>query len=224
MPQSAMAFAIDVGAGYSLLDLSNPDTSTARSSGFGGTLGGYYSICGNQNFDFGLKGSVFYSQMDNDVNTAFLSEKTKYYNAGLGVELSVYNVFASWQYKYNRIDIELEGNIHNTSAYSDYMSQFELGYIFYVNTMQVRLVYQRTDGTLPMADTSLSSDTDFNSNAFMVVLRFDLSPKRASSESYRYGDGDGYKPSEKTYDEKSAPEQPSYRSYRWAPSPSPYIK
>lgn len=226
---SANALSLEVGAGYGLLDLSNPDGSDARSTGMGGTIAAYYSVFGNENYDFGVKGSAYYAQLDNDVNTAFLNEETEYYNVGLGLELAVHDFFASWQYKYNRIDIELSGNINNTSAFSDYMSQFELGYIFHVSTMmQVRLVYQRTDGTLPMIDTDLSTDTDFTSNAFMVVLRFDLSSKKSSEDPYRYNYGnEDYQSRDSARDRADENESgyvPSHRSYRYAPRPSPRIK
>ncbi|MCC6137741.1 MAG: hypothetical protein IT287_03860 [Bdellovibrionaceae bacterium] len=222
MPLSVQAISVDLGLGYSMLELSNPNSSKARSNGLGGTLGAYYSLLSNDNYDFGLKGSVFYSQLDNDINTAVLSEETEYYNVGLGLELAVYDFFASWQYKYNRIEIELSGNMNNTSAFSDYMSQVELGYIFRMEAMSVRLVYQRTDGTLPMVDTGLSSDTDFTSNAFLVVLRFDLSPKpKVSDNDYGYGRAQSEESSSKDTEPTTAP---SYRSYRYAPRPSSRIK
>lgn len=229
LPLSVQAISLELGAGYGLLDLSNPNDSTARSTGMGGTLGAYYSVFGNENYDFGIKGSFYYAQLDNDVNTSFLSEETEYYNLGLGLEFAVHDFFAGWQYKYNRIDIEISGNMNNTSAYSDYMSQFELGYIFHMNAMQVRLVYQRTDGTLPMLDTGLSSDTDFTSNAFMVILRFDLSPRRPTDDNpYRYTTPATESNSrdwarDRASDNDSAT-VPSYRSYRYAPRPSPNIR
>lgn len=227
MGVQAQALALEVGAGYGLLDLSNPDNSKARSTGMGGTLGAYYSLFGNENYDFGLKGSVYYGQLDNDVNTNVLQEETKFYNLGGGFELNVYNVFAGWQYKYNRIDIQISGNLQNTTAFSDYMSQFELGYAFYLDAMSIRLSYQRTDGTLPMATTALSADTDFTSNAFMVILRFDIWPTRSSGGSYRPSYNSDYQSRE--YSRERAPEVeggqvPNYRSYRYAPRPSTNIK
>lgn len=237
----AQALSLEVGAGYGILDLSNPDNSKARSTGMGGMLGAYYSLLGDENYDLGLKGSAYFAQLDNDINTSVLQEQTKYYNLGGGLELNVYNVFAGWQYKYNRIDIQISGNLQNTTAFSDYMSQFEIGYAFYLNSMSIRLSYQRTDGKLPMATTALSADTDFTSNAFMVILRFDIWPTRADGSSYNpssssassSGYGSRYK-SESTYQSRDsardrAPELesgyvPNYRSYRYSPRPSPNIR
>lgn len=227
MPLAAQAWSWELGAGYGLLDLSNPDDSTARSTGMGGTLGAYYSVAGNENYDFGIKGSAYYAQLKNDVNTAFLDEKTTYYNVGLGLELTVYDFFVGWQYKYNRIDIQLSGNVNNTSAFSDYMSQFEVGYIFRMNTTQLRLVYQRTDGTLPRVDTGLSSDTDFTSNAFMLILRFELSPRRGYDDSHRYTASEPSTTRDWARDRAADNESgsvPNYRSYRYAPRPSPNIR
>lgn len=223
----AQALSLEAGVGYGLLDLSNPDNSKARSIGMGGTLGAYYSLFGNENYDFGLKGSVYYAQLDNDVNTSVLQEQTKYYNLGGGFELNVYNVFASWQYKYNRIDIEISGNLHNVTAFSDYMSQFEIGYAFYLDAMSIRFSYQRTDGSLPMSTTALSADTDFTSNAFMVILRFDIWPTRAGGGSYRPAYSSSYQSRDAARDRSSELEPayvPNYRSYRYAPRPSPNIR
>ncbi len=227
MPLAAQAWSLEAGAGYGLLDLSNPNDSTARSTGMGGTLGAYYSVASNQNYDFGIKGSAYYALLKNDVNTGFLDERTEYYNVGLGLELTVYDFFAGWQYKYNRIDIELSGNMNNTSAFSDYMSQFEIGYIFHMNRTQLRLVYQRTDGALPRMDTGLSSDTDFTSNAFMLILRFEISPKRGYDDSYRYTTSEETTNRDWARDRASDNESgsvPNYRSYRYSPRPSPNIR
>ncbi len=226
-PFLARAVELEAGIGYGVLDLSNPDDTKARSTGMGGTLGVYYSLFGNENYDFGLKGSAFYTQLENDVNTSVLQETTKYYNLGAGFEMNVYNVFAGWQYKYNRIDIEISGNLQNTTAFSDYMSQFEIGYAFYLESMSVRLAYQRTDGTLPMTTTALSADTDFTSNAFMVILRFDLSGTPSSGESYRYKPSPEYQSRDSARDRAPELESgyvPNYRSYRYSPRPSPNIR
>lgn len=219
---SAHALSVDIGLGYSYLDLGNADGTKSRSTGLGSSLGVYYSVCGNENFDFGFKGSAFYSKMDNDINTAFLSEQTQHYNVGLGFELSLYNFFISWQHKYNRLGIELEGNLTKTSAFSDYMSQMEIGYIFQMERMSVRLVYQRTDNSISAAETGLGGDTDMSSSAFMFVLRFDLSAKRS------HNNDDDWR-SDKKEDWSQSPQggEPSaisYRTYRYAPRPSPRIK
>jgi hypothetical protein len=229
VPASAKALSWELGAGYGLLDLKNPDASTARSTGMGGTLGAYYSVFGNENYDFGIKSSLYYSQLKNDVNTAFLNEETEHYNLGLVLEFAVHDFFAGWQYKYNRIEIDLNGNLDNTSAFSDYMSQFELGYIFHMDAMQLRLVYQRTDGTLPAFETGLSGDTDFTSNAFMIILRWDFSPRRYSEDNtYRHGtpstESNSRDWSRDRASENESATVPSYRSYRYAPRPSPNIR
>lgn len=222
MPR-AHCVSVDLGVGYSNLELSNPDSSSARSGGVGGTLGAYYSVFSNDNFDFGIKGSAFYAQMKNDINTPVLSEETEHYNLGLGLELAIYDFFVSWQHKYNRIEIELSGNMNNTSAFSDYMSQIEFGYILKMEAVSVRFVYQRTDGTLPMMDTNLSNDTDFTSNAFMVVLRFDLSsPPKTVENSYGYERTEAAEsPSQGSSESRYTP---NYRPYRYSPRPSTRIK
>lgn len=221
------AVSLDLGVGYSFLDLKNPDSTTARSTGFGTSLGGYWSLFGNENYDFGVKGSAFYSQMKNDMNTSFLSEETEMYNMGLGLELEVHNVFASWQYKYNRIDIQLSGNLTNTSAFSDYMSQFELGYTFHMDALALRLVYQRIDGKLAPTDTGLSAETDLSSSAFMIVLRFDLSSQNKNNfydSKYGSSGNNEYKADTTSSSQNTGDSVPNYRFYRYSPRPSMNIK
>jgi hypothetical protein len=210
---------VDFGVGYSLLDLKNPNNSTARSTGAGGSLGAHYGLFGNENYSFGLKGSLFYSQLKNDANSTSFQEKTDFLNYGLGFELAVHNFFVGWQYKYTSVNISISGNMNQTSKFTDYMPQFEVGYIFHMDAMSVRLLYQRIDGTLSARETGLSSDTDLSSSAFMVILRFSVGSNSSSS------DRDYYKGHDSSNEEaQPAPYVPNYRSYRYAPRPSPNIR
>lgn len=216
----AWAQAVELGAGYSLLDLKNPNTSSARSTGLGLGLGAYYSIFSNDFFDVGLKASGFYANLKNDVSTEFLREETEHYSLGAGLEVSVYQFFASWQSKYNRLDIQLHGNLQNTSAFSDYMSQWEVGYIFPMESMSIRFVFQYVKGELPQLETGLSSNSDFSSSSLMVMLRFNLQSSRSESRTTYEGQ---YKPESK--DNKEPPEYtPGNRTYRYTPKPSRQIR
>lgn len=216
----AWSHALELGAGYSLLDLKNPNASAARSTGLGLGLGAYYSIFSNDFFDVGLKASGFYANLKNDVSTEFLREETEHYNLGAGLEVSVHQFFASWQSKYNRLDIKLHGNLQNTSAFSDYMSQWEVGYIFPMESMSIRFVFQYIKGELPQLETGLSASSDFSSSSMMVILRFDLQSSRGVSKT----------PYENQYksDSKENTEPPEYtpgnRTYRYTPKPSRQIR
>ncbi|MCB9073876.1 MAG: hypothetical protein H6623_09660 [Bdellovibrionaceae bacterium] len=234
---SAQAISLDLGLGYSLIDLKNPDGSTARSTGVGGAVGGYYSIWANQNYDFGIKGSVFYSKMKNDANSAVLSEKTEFLNFGLGLELTVYDFFFSWQYKHARTNITTEGSFNNTSTYSRYMSQLEVGYEWRMDTKAVRFAYQVINSSLPTMGSGLSSDVSLSQSAFMIYLRFDFmhSPSTHRSTYDPYSETWPYGSSSRSSSSSSSSEgssreasdvsySPNYRTYRYSPRPSTRIK
>lgn len=217
---SVRAQSIDLGAGYSVLDLKNPDTSTARSTGLGLGLGGYYSLFSHSVFDVGLKASGFYADLKNDMSTEFLREETEHYNFGAGIEVSVYQIFVSWQRKYNRLDIQLDGNLQNTSAFSGYMSQWEVGYSLPMESLSIRFVFQHITGQLPYYETGLSASSDFSSSSLMVMLRFNLrsappAPKSPFETLYAPKSKDENQPEEYT---------PGYRTYRYSPKPSQQIK
>jgi len=202
--QSAFAkFDVDLGVGYTVLDIKNPDSSKAHSTGFGGQLGIYYELFGNQNYSLGPKASVFYSDLENDANSGQITEETKFYNYGAGLELEVRNFFISWQYKVDKLKIKQSALLNTESTFTAYIPQFELGFEVPGDTVSARFVFQHQVGEIPTARTGLPSPSDVRSSAFFMYLRFHFG-NQPSSRS----DSDLYRPECEVY--------PAYR-YRALP-------
>lgn len=224
---SAAAWDLDLAAGYNMLQITNPDGSNAYSDGFVGGIGAHWALVDRENFRFGLKGSVDYSDMKNDVNTAINKEQTRLFTAGAGFEMRVHHFFIGVQYRYNRPEIKLSGTQSASSRYSFYSPYLEVGYELEMSRSAVRFYYRRTDTEISQTDTGFSAASEFKNSGIFVGLRFHLgAPKVVSPYPSYEASSNGlsdYTPPERTDNSStfySTPSVDTSRRNSFRPRPS----
>lgn len=220
--QSEGRCALDVGFGLENMEITRPDSGTAVYDGYGGKLTGRYNLTASENFHLGARISLGYAELDNKANTANVTESLRNITGAPGLELRIRRVFLGVDYEYNKMTIDLSGNLSGRVNTSFYAPQFFAGVDIPMGWWELRFTYSRGVGDIPRLDTGLAQDSPWKQDQFMIAIKFNPRYNSSRVSSPRYEMPSSERDSSYTAPATDSSAQP-YRPVRYYPRPSSHL-